>query len=58
MTMASITHVPLLPWFYPVVTLRNFIVFGFVLAILISYSKNKDRKRFSYHPASHDEEQA
>ncbi len=56
--MASITHVPLLPWFYPVVTLRNFIVFGFVLAILISYSRNRTHTRFSYHPASHDEEQA
>src|SRR5450432_1266498 len=56
--MATITHVPLLPWFYPAVTLRNFIVFGFVLATLISYSKSKDRKRFSYHPAPHDEEQA
>jgi hypothetical protein len=42
--MTSITHVPLLPWFYPTVTLRNFIVFGFVLAILISYSKNKVSK--------------
>lgn len=56
--MASITHVPLLPWFYPAVTLRNFILFGFVLAILISYSRNRTHTRFSYHPAPHDEEQA
>jgi len=56
--MASITHVPLLPWFYPAVTLRNFILFGFVLAILISYSRDENRKRFLYHPAPHDEEQA
>jgi hypothetical protein len=52
--MASITRVPFVPWFYPAVTLRNFIVFGFVLTVLILYSKNKA----SDHPAPHHEEQA
>jgi hypothetical protein len=55
--MASITHVPLLPWFYPAVTLRNFIVFGFVLATLIAYSRHKVGETSLYHPATHDEEQ-
>ena len=31
----SIMDVPYVPWFYPVTTLRNFILFGFVLALLI-----------------------
>lgn len=33
--------VPLVPWFYPVTTLRNFILFGFVLAMLISCSRRQ-----------------
>jgi len=31
----SIMDVPLVPWFYPIVTLRNFILFGFVVSLLI-----------------------
>ncbi|SRR6266496_990165 len=37
----SIMGVPSVPWFYPVTTLRNFILFGFVLAILISSVRRK-----------------
>ena len=31
----SIMDVPYVPWFYPVTTLRNFILFGFILVLLI-----------------------
>jgi len=33
----SIIKVPLVPWFYPAVTLRNFILLGFVLALFVYY---------------------
>jgi Glycosyltransferase family 87 len=33
----SIIKVPLVPWFYPAVTLRNFLLLGFVLALLVYY---------------------
>ena len=56
--MAPIVRVPFIPWFYPAVTLRNFILFGFVFAALISYTNGKNGKEFSYHPAIHDEEKA
>jgi Glycosyltransferase family 87 len=67
--MAPIVRVPFVPWFYPAVTLRNFVLFGFVLGTLISYSKGKSGNAstqvfptrdptLSYHPAIHDEEQA
>jgi hypothetical protein len=31
----SIMDVPYVPWFYPITTLRNFILFGFILVLLI-----------------------
>lgn len=37
----SILKVPLVPWFYPAVTLRNFILLGFVLALLIYYVRQQ-----------------
>ncbi|MBV9256952.1 MAG: DUF2029 domain-containing protein [Ktedonobacteraceae bacterium] len=54
--MSSIVHVPLIPWFYPAVTLRNLILFGFVLALLVYCSHRKNDNKFSYHPAVHHEE--
>jgi hypothetical protein len=36
----SIIQVPLVPWFYPAVTLRNFILLGFVLALFIYYYRH------------------
>lgn len=35
----GILHVPSVPWFYPTVTLRNFILLGVVLALLVYYSR-------------------
>ena len=35
----GIIQVPLVPWFYPAVTLRNFILFGVVLALLVYYAR-------------------
>jgi hypothetical protein len=54
--MIGIVHVPLIPWFYPAVTLRNFILSGFVLTLLVYYSHSKNGTTFSYHPAIHHEE--
>jgi hypothetical protein len=56
--MAGILQVPLLPLFYPIVTLRNCLLFVFVLALLVSHTRNKTGTKFSYHPAVHHEEEA
>src|SRR6266487_1228115 len=37
----SIMDVPLVPWFYPIVTLRNFILFGFVVSLLIYFTRKQ-----------------
>ena len=37
----SIMDVPYVPWFYPVTTLRNFILFGFILAVLIYSARRR-----------------
>lgn len=37
--MAPLPRVPLVPVFFPVVTLRNFVLFGFVLAIMVYYAR-------------------
>ncbi len=37
----GIIQVPLVPWFYPTVTLRNFVLFGVVLASFIYYARKQ-----------------
>ncbi len=37
----GIIQVPLVPWFYPAVTLRNFVLFGVVLASFIYYARRQ-----------------
>ncbi len=56
--MTGIVRVPFIPWFYPTVTVRNFVLSGFVLALLIYYSYGKKSAKFLYHPEVHDEEKA
>jgi hypothetical protein len=36
-----LSDVPLLPVFFPVTTARNFLLFGFILALLIYYTRSK-----------------
>ncbi len=36
-----LSDVPLLPVFFPVTTVRNFLLFGFILALLIYYTRTK-----------------
>jgi hypothetical protein len=40
-----LSDVPLLPVFFPVTTARNFLLFGFVLALLIYYTRAKREKK-------------
>jgi hypothetical protein len=46
--------------FYPITAVRNFLLLGFILSVLISVSAGVADKRrlFSYQPLSHDKEQA
>src|SRR5438552_5858792 len=37
----GIIQVPLVPWFYPVVTLRNFILFGVVFVSFVYYARQQ-----------------